>query len=71
MKILIKVHSNSSQEKILDLGENNFEIWIRKKPINGRANEYIEKLLGKYFNAKCNIVSGFTSKNKIIEITKK
>ena len=85
MKIKIKVYANSSQEKIEEIGENNFEVWIKEKAIDGKANKYLEKflhhrctpknsqgefLLGakKHFGKEIRIVSGFTSRNKIIEI---
>jgi len=68
MKIHLKVHANSSQEKILKLNENEFEIWIKEKPIEGKANIYLEKFLKKYFKKDLRIISGFNSKEKIVEI---
>ena len=67
MKIKIKVHSNSSQEKIEKIEDNFFEVWIKEKPIDGKANKYLEKFLkDKFGSAK--VISGFTSKTKIVEI---
>jgi len=68
MKIKLKVHSNSSQEKIEKISPELYEIWINVKPIDGKANSYIEKLLKKYFKKEVKITSGLTSKKKIIEI---
>lgn len=68
MKIKIKVHASSSQEKINKVNENEYEVWIKEKPIDGRANEYLEKFLKKEFGKKVKIVSGFSSKLKIAEI---
>lgn len=81
MKVQIKVHVNSSQEKVVKIGENELaplgvpqntklwgKIWIKEKPIDGKANSAIEKLMKKYFNAGCEVVSGFSSRNKIIEV---
>ena len=62
------MHSNSSQEKVSSLGENNFEVWIKEKPIEGKANEYLEKFLKKYFGKKVKLVSGMTSKIKTFEV---
>jgi len=68
MKIKIKIHSNSSQEKIEKISENEFEVWIREKPIQGKANEELIKLLKKYFRKPVKIVFGFNSKIKLIEV---
>jgi len=68
MKIKIKVHSNSSLEKIMNLGENSFEIWIKQKPLEGKGNVVVERLLGEYFNNKCKILSGLRSNRKIVEV---
>jgi uncharacterized protein (TIGR00251 family) len=68
MKIKIKVHTNSSREKIRDIENDFFEVWIKEKAIDNKANKYLEKFLGKYLDKDVKITSGFTSRNKIIEI---
>jgi uncharacterized protein (TIGR00251 family) len=68
MKIKIKLHPNSSQEKIIKVSDIEYEIWIREKPIEGRANKYVEKYLKKYFGKDIKIVSGFNSRIKFFEI---
>ncbi len=70
MKIKLKVHANSSQEKASKVSDKEYEIWIKEKPIDGKANSYIEKFLKKELNfkGKVKIVSGFTSKIKIVEV---
>jgi uncharacterized protein (TIGR00251 family) len=68
MKVKIKVHTNSSREKIEEVEEDSFEVWIKEKAIDGKANKYLEKYLGKYFGKKVVIKSGFTSRNKIVEL---
>ena len=68
MKIKVKIHANSSQEKICKLNDKEYEVWIKKKPVDGKANLALEKMMTKYFGKKVNISSGFTSRNKIVEI---
>jgi len=68
MKIHIKIHPSSSQEKVVKISEDEYGVWIKEKPINGKANIYLEKYLKKYFGKSVRIISGFSSKNKIIEI---
>lgn len=63
----IKVHANSSQEKIEE-NEDEIELWIKEKPIDGKANSAIEKKLTKHFKKKVKIISGFKSKFKKVQI---
>ena len=68
MKIKIKLHPNSSQEKIKMLKDNEYEVWIREKPLDNKANLELVKILKKYFKKDAKIKSGFTSRNKIVEM---
>ena len=68
MRIKVKLHPNSSQEKIISLSEANYEVWIKEKPIEGKANTFLEKFLKKEFGSKCKVVSGFTSRLKTVEV---
>lgn len=67
MKIKVKIHPNSSQEKIEKRGEK-YEIWLKEKPIDNKANEKLLKLLKKYFKTEVSIKASFNSRNKIIDI---
>ena len=68
MKVNVKLHPNSSKEQIKKISEKELEIWIKEKPIDNMANIKLIKTLKRYFNKDIKIVSGFTSKNKVIEI---
>lgn len=69
MRIYIKLHPNSSQEKIEEVEKDKeYEVWIKEKPIDGKANEELIKVLKKYFKKDIKIVSGFKSRKKVIEI---
>lgn len=68
VKIKIKLHPNSSQEKIVKINGDEMEVWIKEKPIDGKANSYLEKFLKKELGKKVKIISGFSSRNKIIEV---
>jgi uncharacterized protein (TIGR00251 family) len=68
MRIKIKVHPNSSKEDIKKIDEGNYEIWVKEKTEDNKANIALIKLLKKHFKSEIKIKSGFTSKNKIIEI---
>lgn len=69
MKLHIKLHPNSSQEKIKEIEKDKeYEVWIKEKPIDGKANEELIKILKKNFKKNVKIVSGFTSRKKIVDI---
>lgn len=69
MKIKVKLHPNSSQEKIKEIEKGKeYEVWLKEKPIDGKANIYLEKLLKKHFKKNIKIVSGFSSRIKILEV---
>ena len=68
MKIKIKLHPSSSQEKIIKMSKNSYEVWIREKPIENKANKSLEKFLKKYLKKRVRIISGFKTRNKIIEV---
>ena len=68
MKLHINLHPNSSQEKIEKKSENEYEVWIKEKPVDNKANIELARILKKYFKKEVKIVSGFTSRKKIVEI---
>jgi uncharacterized protein (TIGR00251 family) len=67
MKIKIRVHPGSSKEEIKKI-KDVYEVWVKEKPIQGRVNAKLLKILKKYFKKNIKIKSGFTSRNKIIEL---
>ncbi len=68
MKIKIKLHPNSSQEKIKKLSDEKFEVWIKEKPLENKANLALENLMKKNFKKSAKVIKGLKSRNKIIEI---
>jgi len=68
MKLKIKAHTNSSKQEIRKVNDNEYEIWIKEKAEDNKANMTIAKLLKKYFKKDVKIISGFSSRNKVIEI---
>mgnify|MGYP001580420748 CR=1 FL=1 len=71
MKIFVKAKPNSKVESIKKLSETNFEICVKEPPIKGRANAAIMMALARHFKvplSKVRLVSGFSSRMKIIEI---
>ena len=69
-KFKIIVKTNSSKNEIVSYDENKkaYRINLNAKPIEGKANKELIKFLSKQLKKKVRIVSGFTSKEKIIEL---
>ncbi|MCX6750703.1 MAG: DUF167 family protein [Candidatus Pacearchaeota archaeon] len=68
MRLKIKLHPASSQEKIEEIEKDKeYEIWIKEKPIGEKANEELVKILKKYFKKSVRIVHGLKSKDKVVE----
>ncbi|MEK7104037.1 MAG: DUF167 domain-containing protein [Patescibacteria group bacterium] len=71
MKITIKVKTKAKKEKVVEIGDNNFEVWVKQLPEKGKANEAIVKIVAKYFKTPQNsvkIIAGKNNSRKIIEI---
>jgi uncharacterized protein len=71
MKIFVKAKPNSREEKIEKINDLNYIVSVKEPPIKGKANEAIRNALAVYFkvaSSSIKIISGFSSRNKIIEI---
>ncbi|MCX6810210.1 MAG: DUF167 domain-containing protein [Candidatus Berkelbacteria bacterium] len=73
MKINIKVIPSAKVEQIQPALDGSLKVWLRARPKEGEANCALIKLLSKHFDiskTSINIVSGLTSRNKVVEIEK-
>ena len=76
MKISIKVVPNAKQNEIAEDGFDEggariIKVRVNQPPEDGKANKAAIELLAKYFKVKksaVSIISGDTSRNKIVEI---
>ncbi|OGM96727.1 MAG: hypothetical protein A3B86_04825 [Candidatus Yanofskybacteria bacterium RIFCSPHIGHO2_02_FULL_38_22b] len=80
MRISIKAKPNSNEEKVEKLdspllksfgraSDLSFIVSVKEPPVHGLANLAILKALREYFHTpNVRIVSGYTSRSKIIEI---
>ena len=71
MKINVKAKPSSREEKVEKIDEQNYVVSVKEPPEKGKANEAIRNALAVYFKtgSSCvKIVSGYSSRNKIIEI---
>jgi len=73
MKIFVRVKPKAKEEKVDKMDDINFKVSVKQPPEKGRANAAVVKVLAGYFNisqSSIRIVSGSSSKLKIIEILK-
>ena len=70
MKIQVKVKPNSRTKEVSREGDS-FIVKIKEPPKEGKANQAVIKLLAEHFDvpqSQVRILSGFRSRNKIIEV---
>ena len=71
MRILIKAKPGAKRTEIKEVAMRQFTVAVREPAQDGKANHAIEKAIAEYFNvapARVRIISGFTSREKMIEI---
>jgi uncharacterized protein (TIGR00251 family) len=72
MKIQVKVKPNSRIAEVSREGYS-FIVKVKEPPKEGKANQAVIKLLAEHFNvpqSRVRILSGFKSRNKVIEVAK-
>lgn len=70
-KIFCKVKPNAKEEKVEEISPGVCKVSIKEPPRQGRANLALIEALAKHFEvppSRVRIISGQTSKQKIIEI---
>jgi len=73
MKIQVKVKPNSRTEKVSQEG-NSLIVKVKEPPKEGKANQAVIKLLAEHFSvsqSQIRILSGFRSRNKIVEVVER
>ena len=71
MKINVKAKPSSREEKVEKIDDLNYVVSVKEPPIKGKANDAVRNALAVYFktgSSYVRIVSGHTSRNKVIEI---
>ena len=73
MIIHTNVRPNSKESKIEKVSNDEYSVWLKEKPIDGKANTALVKILSKEFNVSYkNIkIKNPRSKKKIVEINSK
>jgi hypothetical protein len=71
MKISIRVKPNAKENKVEKTGRNQFSVWVKAAAKEGKANKEVIEVLAEHFKVpkSCiSIITGLTSKRKIVEI---
>jgi len=72
LKIQVKVKPRSKTEDVTqEMDGDVYVVRVKEPPVEGRANRAVLKLLAKHLavpESRIRIVSGFSSKNKVIEV---
>jgi uncharacterized protein (TIGR00251 family) len=68
MNINLKIFPNSGKQEIVEIGEKEFEVYLKSSPENNKANVELIKILKKYFGREVKIKMGKTSRRKIVEV---
>ena len=71
MKIQVKAKPSAREEKVEKIDETHFVVSVKEPPEKGKANDAIRNALAVYFKTGTScvkIVSGYSSRNKIVEI---
>ncbi|HOW37125.1 MAG TPA: DUF167 domain-containing protein [Candidatus Pacearchaeota archaeon] len=67
--IKIKVKPNSGKQEVIETeNSDGYLVNLKSAPENNKANLELIKVLERHFKKKIKIKSGFTSKNKLIEV---
>jgi hypothetical protein len=71
VKISVRVKPNAKQEKVEQISEGSFLIWVKEKPQEGKANKAVIKALAEYFDipkSEIILLRGHAAREKIFEI---
>ena len=72
VKIYISVKTKARETKVQKIDATHFKVDVKALPIDGKANKAIIEALSDYFDipqSQINIISGHSSKTKVVEIT--
>lgn len=71
MKIFVHAKPGARATAVEKISEKGFRVSVTERPTGGRANKAIEKALAEHFGispSQVEIVSGHTSKTKLVDI---
>jgi uncharacterized protein (TIGR00251 family) len=70
LRISVRVKTNARESRVEQIGDDEYVVMVKEPPRRGKANAALIKLLSRHFEGQARIISGVSSRNKIIEIVK-
>ncbi len=68
MFIKIKARPHSGKQEVVKVNDREYLVYLKSAPENNKANLELLKILKRYFKEEVRIKSGFTSREKIMEL---
>ena len=69
VRAIVKTNASKSEIIRYDEARKAYRVEVKEQPDKGKANQEVIKLFSKKFNCRAEIISGFTSKEKLIRIS--
>ncbi|KKP70154.1 hypothetical protein A2X44_00400 [candidate division CPR3 bacterium GWF2_35_18] len=70
-KIEVTIKSNAREQRIDQLNDNCYKVWVKNPATEGKANAEMIRLLARLFKVhlnQINIIIGWKCRKKIVEI---
>ena len=71
MRIFVKIKTGAKKDLVKKLRENEFSVFVKAAPVEGKANNALSKLIAEYFDiapSRVKIIGGARARRKTIEI---
>jgi len=68
LRIFVEVKPESKKESVVKIDDLHYIIYLKERREKGKANIALLKILKHYFGKNVILISGTTSKHKIINI---
>lgn len=71
MRVFLRAYPGSSREEVVIGNDGDLKVYVRQSPVDGKANKALIAVLSGHYKVKkssIRIITGSTSRNKIIEI---
>lgn len=72
MRITVRAKPSAKEERVEEVGLQEFIVAVKEPPREGRANAAIIRALAEHFSvpsSRVRLVSGFTSRQKVFELS--
>jgi hypothetical protein len=69
--LAVKVHPSAGKDVLLSQGPGRFEAWVKAKPVQGDANEAVERLLSRALGlarGQLKLVKGHSGRFKVFRV---